>query len=195
VATGTGIVTIPNLLSGLRLASVPVFLWLFASGREKAAVVLYGAGASTDWLDGYIARRTRSVTELGKLLDPLADRAFIVALALALRLRGALPAWLAGVIVLRDGLMVALFPIVDARTARRMRVNFVGKSATAALLVGLTGQALAQTTWPLAPAGGAVGRLFMRAGACLYWISGLMYAREAIQRMGDARRGSSLTTA
>src|ERR671918_764728 len=86
------LLTIPNLLSFGRLATVPVFVWLFVSGREDAAVILYAVAAWTDFFDGFIARRTHSVTELGKLLDPLADRVFIVALALALVARGTL-AW------------------------------------------------------------------------------------------------------
>src|SRR5919106_1769508 len=86
------LLTIPNLLSFGRLATVPVFVWLFVSGRENAAVIVYAVAAWTDFFDGFIARRTHSVTELGKLLDPLADRVFIVALALALVARGTL-AW------------------------------------------------------------------------------------------------------
>src|ERR671918_1908651 len=96
------LLTIPNLLSFGRLATVPVFVWLFVSDREDAAVIVYAVAAWTDFFDGYIARRTHSVTELGKLLDPLADRVFIVALALALLRRGALPSWLGGVIIVRD---------------------------------------------------------------------------------------------
>ncbi|HEU4481068.1 MAG TPA: CDP-alcohol phosphatidyltransferase family protein, partial [Actinomycetota bacterium] len=130
--------TVPNVLSLLRLASVPVFVWLFASGRENAAVILYAAGAWTDFFDGYIARLTGSVTELGKLLDPLADRVFIVALCIALVLRDTLPLWLALTIVVRDLIVLSLFPALERRRIERIRVNFVGKCATAALLFGLT---------------------------------------------------------
>src|SRR5918999_4865264 len=69
---GGRLATIPNLLSALRLASVPVFIGLFVSGHEEAAVILYAVGAWTDFFDGYIARHTGQVTEIGKLLDPLA---------------------------------------------------------------------------------------------------------------------------
>jgi cardiolipin synthase len=177
--TETRIVTVPNLLSGLRLASVPVFVWLFVSDREEAAVILYGIGAATDWVDGYIARRTGAVTELGKLLDPLADRIFIVALALALLARGALPAWLGGVIIVRDMAVLVLWPVVDRRSARRIRVNFVGKTATAALLVGLTWLALSETRWSFGGRAREIGLAGTMAGAVLYWTSGIMYARAA----------------
>jgi cardiolipin synthase (CMP-forming) len=174
-------VTVPNLLSGLRLASVPVFVWLFVTDKEEAAVMVYGVGAATDWVDGYVARRTGSVTELGKLLDPLADRAFIVALALALLLRGALPAWLGAVIIVRDVAVLGLWPVVDRRSARRIRVNFVGKSATAALLVGLTWLALSETRWSFGGWAREIGLAGTGIGAVLYWASGMMYARAAIR--------------
>ncbi len=85
------VVTIPNLLSGFRLASVPVFIALFVNGNEDAAVGLFAVAAWTDFFDGYLARKLNSVSELGKLLDPLADRVFIVALAVAMVAREALP--------------------------------------------------------------------------------------------------------
>jgi cardiolipin synthase (CMP-forming) len=173
------IVTVPNLLSGVRLASVPVFVWLFVTDREEAAVIIYGAGAATDWVDGYVARRTGSVTELGKLLDPLADRVFILALALALLLRGALPAWLGAIIIVRDVAVLGLWPVVDRRSARRIRVNFVGKAATAALLVGLTGLAVAETRWSFGGWTRGIGLASTGVGAVLYWASGIMYARAA----------------
>jgi cardiolipin synthase len=176
---GSRIVTVPNLLSGLRLASVPVFVWLFVSDKEEAAVILYGVGAATDWVDGYVARRTGAVTELGKLLDPLADRIFIVALALALLLRGALPAWLGGVIIVRDVVVLVLWPVVDRRSARRIRVNFVGKTATAALLVGLTCLAVSETRWSFGGGAREIGLAGTTVGAILYWASGIMYARAA----------------
>jgi cardiolipin synthase len=177
------VLSVPNALSALRLACVPVFLALFLSGRENAAVVLYGVAASTDWVDGVIARRTNSITELGRLLDPLADRVFIVALAVALLARGVLPWWLAAAVVGRDLVILALWPLVDRASATRIRVNFPGKSATAALLVGLTSLAVSETTFGWADAGAEIGMVFTLLGAALYWVSGAMYAREAIRRV------------
>ena len=189
---GTGgdesrLLTVPNVLSALRLALVPLFLWLFVSRREEAAVLLYGLGASTDWLDGYIARRTRQVTELGRLLDPLADRIYIAALVVALAIRGVLPLWLAVGIVGRDALLLALFPLVDRKAPARIRVNFIGKTATASLLVGLTCLALSETSF----GGGAwdqIGFSLVVVGFFLYWISGIMYARVARSGMRAGRR-------
>jgi len=177
------LLTIPNIISFLRLASVPVFVYLFVTGREEAAVILYGVGASSDFLDGYIARRTGSVTELGRLLDPLADRIFIVALSVALVARGTLPWWLAAAVVARDLVVLSVFPWLERRKVERIRVNFVGKSATAALPFGLTWLAISETSFRISSNAGAIGMSFTILGAVLYWAAGVMYARQALQRI------------
>lgn len=182
-ADGTRVLTIPNLLSFLRLASVPVFLWLWLSDRRDAAVILYAAGAWTDFFDGMIARRTNSVTELGKLLDPLADRVFIIALTVALVAGGVLPWWLAATIVARDALLLAVFPFVERRGIERIPVNQVGKSATASLLVGLTLLAVSETSLEWASVGVMPGLTLTVLGGVLYWVAAGLYGREAARRM------------
>ena len=175
--------TIPNVLSFLRLASVPPFLWLWLSERRNAAVILYAIGASTDFFDGYIARRTNSVTELGKVLDPLADRVFIVTLTVALIAAGVLPWWLAAVILVRDVLVVLAFPLLERRGVPRIAVNRTGKTATAALFSGLTLLALAETTLGWADDLSGLGLVLVGTGAVLYWIATVQYGREALQKL------------
>jgi cardiolipin synthase len=179
----SAILTIPNIISFARLATVPFFLWLWFAGSREVAVVVYGVGAWTDFLDGFIARRTDSVSELGKLLDPLADRVFIVALAVALVGGGTLPWWLAVAVIGRDVVILSLYPLVQRRGVPKIAVNFVGKSATAALLFGLTWLALSETDFGWAGIGDEVGIAFVTLGAVLYWIAGGMYARVAIAGM------------
>ena len=157
-----------------------MFIWLFVVDETNAAVALYAAGAWTDFFDGYLARRLNQVTELGKLLDPLADRIFIVALAVALVASDALPLWLALGIVARDVLLLAAFPFVDKKGVRRIRVTFAGKTATAALLFGLTLIAYSETTFWQADKPDEVGFAFVLGGAILYWITAFQYAREAL---------------
>ncbi|HWL66002.1 MAG TPA: CDP-alcohol phosphatidyltransferase family protein [Actinomycetota bacterium] len=189
------VLTIPNLLSFLRLASVPVFLWMWssaASGRRDGAVILYAIGAWSDFFDGYIARRTNSVTELGKLLDPLADRVFIIALAVALVIADVLPAWLTGVIVARDVLVLAAFPVLEKRGLPRIAVSRVGKTATAALLSGLTLLAFSETSVAGTDQGlfaGVilVGLTLMGVGAVLYWVAAVLYARDATRLWGTTK--------
>ena len=169
--------TLPNVLTLARLASVPVFVGLFAGGRERAAVILYAAVACTDFFDGYLARRMGSVSELGKVLDPLVDRIFIGALAVALVVTGELPPWLAGLIVLRDALIIGAFVVVNHLRPVRIEVNLVGKTATAALLLGLSVVALGRAGMPGAAAMRGTGLALVVAGAILYWVSGWMYGR------------------
>lgn len=177
------IATIPNLLSALRLSSVPVFLWLFITRHADLAVGIYAACAWTDFFDGYIARRTRSVSEIGKLLDPMSDRVFIVALAVALVVRSQLSLPLAAVIVGRDVLLLAAYGVLHERGLPKIAVNFVGKSATAALLFGLMWLAWAETTFPGHAQGHAIGLPFVVLGAILYWGAAALYAREATRWM------------
>lgn len=183
------ILTLPNVISALRLASVPVFVWLFVSGRENLAVAIYAIGAFSDFVDGYLARKMGSVSELGKLLDPLADRIFIVALAVALVARDLLPLWLAIAIVARDLLLVSVFPLLDRRGIERIRVNFTGKSATAALLIGLTFLALSETDLPATEVWSKVGLSITLVGAGLYWVATFMYAGQARERLAAHRSG------
>ena len=170
---GERLLTLPNAISALRLASVPVFLWLFVAGAEVAAAVLYGIGAASDFFDGYIARRTGSVTELGKVLDPLADRVLIVALVIALVARDALPWWLAAAVAGRDVVVLAAYLLLARRGAARIDVNFAGKTATACLLFGLT-WLLASFVWE--ELGRWVGLAFVAVGAAIYWYAALLYA-------------------
>ena len=150
-------------------------------------MILYAVGAWTDFLDGYIARRTNSVTELGKLLDPLADRVFIVALTVALVGSGALPWWLAAIVVGRDVVVAAIYPWLQRRGLQKIDVNFVGKTATACLLFGLTSLALSETDFWGAEIGDEVGLTFVIAGATLYWVAGGIYAREIAHRLRERR--------
>jgi len=179
------ILTIPNILSLARLATVPVFVWLFVTDKTNAAVTLYAIAAWTDFFDGYLARKLNSVSELGKLLDPLADRVFIVALAVALVARDVLPLWLAIAIIARDVVILSAFPFVDRSGIQRIPVNFTGKSATAALLAGLTLLAFSETTVPIFgnEVSADIGLGLTLLGALLYWVAGGMYARELIVRL------------
>jgi cardiolipin synthase len=125
------------------------------------------------------------VTELGKILDPLADRVFIVALAIALVAAGALWWALAAAVVLRDVLILIAFPLLERKGVPRLEVNQVGKTATAALLVGLTLLAVAETSFSWAQAADVPGSILTVMGAALYWVAGAMYAREAMSRLRD----------
>ena len=185
------IVTVPNVLSVVRLGSVPVFVWLFVTDRRDGAVILYALGASTDFFDGWIARRYDQVSELGKLLDPLADRVFIAALVVALVATDVLEWWLAAAILGRDILILSLYPVVQRAVLTKIRVNFVGKCATAALLVGLTGLAISETSLSWGEALEMPAEVFVWVGAVLYWVSGGLYARDALAMRSGGPKGAA----
>jgi cardiolipin synthase len=127
--------TVPNGLSVLRLFGVPLFLWLALGPKADgwAVVVLMAAGI-TDYLDGRIARRFNLTSRLGELLDPAADRLYILATLVALMVRGILPIWLAAILVARDVLLAPTIPLLARHGYGPLPVHFLGKAATLNLL-------------------------------------------------------------
>lgn len=130
-----GLLTIPNLITLVRLACVPVFLWLLV-GRDSrlAAAGLLAVLGATDWVDGYLARRLRQVSEVGKILDPTADRIMLLVAVLAIALDGAVPWWFAGATLAREAVVSAIALALGALGARRIDVTWWGKTGTFLLM-------------------------------------------------------------
>ena len=133
------IFTISNFITFTRLILTIVFLYLFTQHSNRyIALLVYGIAASTDWLDGQIARMTRTVSWLGKMMDPVVDRALLFTGVLGLVVRGELPFWVCVVIIGRD-VYLALGAIIVRRYHRRpIDVVYTGKAATALLMAGFT---------------------------------------------------------
>ncbi len=170
--------TVPNMISGVRIALMPIFAWLFSTGsHDQLAFVLAVVIGSSDWVDGFVARRTGQVSRLGKLLDPVADRVAIVVLLLALAFRGTVPLALAAVILLRDLVVSVAFPILEVRGYPRLPVNRTGKLATALLFWGM-GFAVASlvVSASLRAFSLRTSTVLLIAGAVLYWVALAMYA-------------------
>lgn len=183
--------SIPNMLSILRLLLVPVFLVLLVNDQFLWALIVLAFASFTDWLDGQIARRFGQETNLGKLLDPSADRLFIFATLIGLTLNGNIPAWLAIVIVLRDVLMLVGLPTLKRLGYRSLPVHFLGKSGTFALLYALPLMLLSDI-WPQAeflvlPLAWA----FAWWGVALYWISGFIYLHQLRKLISQEKAKSS----
>lgn len=174
--------TIPNALSVLRLLGVPLFLWLVLGPRSDgwAFIVLVIAGV-TDWLDGYLARRLDQRSTLGALLDPLVDRLYIAATLLGLALRGFIPWWLVLVLVLREVMLVAIWPLIRRRGQVALPVLLVGKAGTFALLWGFPCLLLTGQPEPLGSIAFVLGWAFALWGVWLYWWAGFSYARAAVR--------------
>jgi cardiolipin synthase len=170
------IVTIPNLLSIVRLALVPVFLWLVLAKRqdELALLVLVVSGI-TDYLDGKLARRLNQTSTLGAILDPVADRLFILAVVVGLWQRDIIPVWLAIVLPLRDVFLFGLVPFLRTRGFSSLPVHFLGKAATAALLYALPLLLLGDGIGAIAHLAEVFGWAFALWGVGLYWWAGVLY--------------------
>lgn len=133
------IFTVPNLISFVRLCMAPVYLVLLSRGENAAAAILFGIAASTDFVDGQIARRTHTVSKLGQLLDPAVDRVLMITAVFGLMLVGRLPVWIVVVVLLRDLLLLIGGVFLLQRYNVRVAVIYPGKFATTFLFVGFAG--------------------------------------------------------
>jgi cardiolipin synthase len=182
----TRVLTVPNLISFARLLLVPVFLWAYLIGAVLPAMILLAVVGTSDWVDGFVARRTGQVSVLGKLLDPLADRVVIVAVLVAFGAKGTVPWWLVGVIVARDLIVVVGFAVLERRGMPRLAVNRTGKRATASLFTGMglvsisVAMRVSGVAGLRADAAGVrlAGLVLLGLGAVLYWAAGFLYAKE-----------------
>jgi len=180
-AVSSRVWTIPNILSFVRLALVPVFLWLIIRGDDALALLVLVISSVTDYLDGLIARRFHQITRLGQLLDPAADRLFIFATLIGLSVRDIVPWWFLAVILARDLLLVAIGIGLANRGYGPLPVHHLGKVATFCLFYALPIIMLGQAFPALAPISDPIGWAFAAWGAFLYWWAGAVYLREAIR--------------
>jgi CDP-diacylglycerol--glycerol-3-phosphate 3-phosphatidyltransferase len=168
--------TIPNLLSLLRLLGVPLFLWLALGPHADgwAFAVLAFAGIS-DYADGKIARRFNQSSRLGALLDPAADRLYILATLIALTVRDIVPIWLAVVIPARDVLLAFTLPALRRHGYGPLPVHFLGKAATLCLLYALPLLLLAHHHGTVGNIARPFAWAFTGWGVALYWWAGWLY--------------------
>lgn len=172
------IFTIPNILSFLRLIGVPVFLVLILMHHDVGAIVLLAIASLTDWLDGKLARGLHLVSRLGQVLDPIADRLYIIATVIGLAVRGILPWWLLVVLLARDVMLLCLVPFLRTRGYTSLPVHYVGKAATFCLLYALPLVLLGAGPWGFSPIARIIGWAFAIWGTFLYWYAGLLYVRQ-----------------
>ena len=183
------VLTIPNALTMLRLLGVPLFLWLLlgpqADGWAVAVLMLSGF---TDWLDGVVARATGSISRIGQLLDPLADRLYIVATLAGLWLRGILPIWLPIVLIGRDLVLAVVLARLKRHGVVGLPVHFLGKAATFNLLSAFPLILLGAGPAGWQTAVRAIGWALAGWGTGLYLYAGWLYIRQAREIL--ARAGS-----
>lgn len=190
------IVTIPNLVSVVRLAAIPLFLWLVWRGDDLIGLIVLVLAVSTDFVDGALARRLGQVSALGQLLDPLADRLFIAAVVVALTIRDVVPIWVVLLVLGRDVLLGLGTLIFRRFGVGVLPVKWMGKWATFALLFSLPLFLLVSVfegvSMYVSPFAWAVAI----AGVVLYWWAGTLYLIDAVgiaRTAGANRSGESGT--
>ncbi len=187
------VLTVPNLLSALRLLLVPVFLWLILIDQNLLAFAVLAFSSFTDWLDGYLARKLNQMSRLGQLLDPAADRLFILASLLGLAITNQVPWWLVIVIVSRDLLLFFTLPFLAQIGYGPLPVNYTGKAGTFALLYAfpllllpqVLPESYAVVVYPIAWA-------FAFWGIWLYWWTGGVYLLQVYNLRKAALTNSTI---
>lgn len=179
-AVSTRILTVPNVVTFARLLGIPVFWWalLGADDIALAAWLVFGIGW-TDWIDGYLARRLDQVSELGRVLDPVADRLLIASALIGGLIVGVLPPWLGWGLIAREVLVGAVALILALRGGGTIEVRWLGKAATFALYGAIPAFYLAEAgvlEWLTRPAAWSLGLI----GLTMYWLVALLY-------IGDSR--------
>jgi len=183
------VLTIPNIISIVRLAGVPLFLWLVlgpeADGLAIGVLVLSGI---SDYADGYLARKLNQTSKLGEILDPVADRLYILSTVIGLAARGLIPWWLAILLPARDAFLWCLVPFLRTRGYSALPVHFLGKAATANLLYAFPLLLLGDGDGTLATLAKVFGWAFAIWGTALYWWAGLLYAWQVRRLLADHDR-------
>ena len=179
VVVSDRVFTLPNILSMLRLVGVPLFLWLILSGHDGWALTVLALSGISDYLDGKIARRFGLISRVGQLLDPLADRLYILSTLLGLAWREIIPWWLVVVLVSREVFGTVLLLIVRRQGVIGLPVHFVGKAATFNLLYAFPLLLLGEGSSRFAAVALPVGWAFAWWGVGLYWVAGVLYAVQA----------------
>ena len=173
------LLTVPNVITAVRLAGLPLFVWLVL-GQQRLIVAFWVlvAIATTDSLDGYVARRFDQVSRVGKLVDPLVDRLLLATAVITLLIAGLLPWPLVALILIRDVIVVGL-SLVWFGGVPPIPVSNTGKLATALLMIGVPTFLLAGVEWPGQPVVAAVAWSATVAGIAVYYVAGFRYGRVA----------------
>ena len=179
--------TAPNALSLLRLLGVPLFFWLILAEYDWWALAVLMIAGFTDYLDGKLARMLGQTSKLGQMLDPAADRLYILATILALAMRDIIPWWLVWILLARELFILCLGPILQRHRLPLPPVSFIGKSATFNLIYAFPLVLLGEQAGAVGDVARPLGWAFVWWGTALYWVAGIMYAVQVRQMVRDSR--------
>jgi cardiolipin synthase len=196
--TGQGtdrILTVPNVITLVRLCLLPVFLWLlFARDNRAAAAGLLAVLGATDFLDGYIARHFDQVSELGKILDPVADRLLFFVAVGGIMIDGSVPVWFAVAVLAREILVAGGTLVLAAKGVRRIDVTWYGKAYTLLLMIAFPLFLASESTVSWHEAAGTLAVLVGIPGLVLSWYSAALYlplARRALRERQEPAGASA----
>jgi len=180
IAASDRIWTIPNVISFIRLLGVPLFLYLLLGPQhDVAAVIVLTLGGTTDWVDGYVARRMNSVSRLGELLDPFADRLYILATLVGFTLREVVPWWLTTALLLREAVLAVALLVLRRHGYGPPPVHYVGKTGTFVLLGAFPVLLLAEAVPAVHAVAAPIGWGLAWWALGLYWAAAVLYLAQA----------------
>ncbi len=188
------ILTVPNVISVVRLLCVPLFLYLlFARDNRLAAAWLLAALGATDWVDGYIARRWNQVSTLGKVLDPVADRILLIVGVVAIIVDGSVPLVVAVLSLVREGLVGGAVLVLAALGARRIDVTWYGKAGTFGVMMAFPFFLLGNVDdGPGSNFGEVMGWVCAVPALVFGYIALVQYVPLAVQALRDGRQPARL---
>ena len=188
------IFTVPNVISFIRLLLIPVFFVVYVDFHNvPVGVILFVIAACTDWVDGVIARKTGSVTKVGRVLDPLVDRFLLIGGVLAVFVVGRIPLWVLALVLIRDVVLGTLTLKINEEYGSQLTVSYVGKLATAIMMVAF---GMLLLNWPLVPGLGlfevswlpgfgagtfSFGIFLAYLGVILQWVTAILYLYRGIR--------------
>jgi cardiolipin synthase (CMP-forming) len=183
------ILTVPNAITLVRLACIPLFLWLlFGAGRQTDAAILLGVLGATDWIDGFVARRYGQVSTLGKVLDPVADRVLVVTAVIAIIVHGAVPVWFGAATLAREVVVSGAVLLLASLGAARIDVLWIGKAGTFALMFAYPAFLLGDGTAGWQEPVRVVAWITGICGLVLAWAAAASYVPVAKRALADGRR-------
>ena len=181
--------TVPNVVTFLRLACIPLYVWLlFGDKNQVGAALLLAVLGTTDWIDGYIARRFNQVSTLGKVLDPVADRLLVVTAVVTITIHGAVPVWFGAATLAREVVVSGAVLLLASFGAARIDVLWVGKAGTFALMTAYPLFLVSNGTSRWQVVLGVVAWIIGLCGLALAWVAAASYVNPARKALADGRR-------
>lgn len=188
------VLTVPNLITAVRLACLPVFLWLLLGREDRAQAALFlGVLGFTDWVDGWVARRFNQRSSFGELFDPVTDRILFIVGTGAVLASGAIPMWFGVAIIVRECVVSAAMVIATLFGMRRFEVSLLGKRYTLLLMMAVPLLLLGSSDHVTASVAEVTGWVLGVPGLVLCYYTAFAYIPKIRENLAAGRRQRNLT--